>query len=196
MAELEAQADEINARFQTDTWKPIRFLIGHHDEPTVYTYMRLASVCIVSSLHDGMNLVAKEYVTARADEDGVLILSEFAGAARELSDALIVNPYDTEQFAATIRQAVEMDLKEQQTRMSYMIRQIEENNIYYWAGRILTDLAATRISPPRHAEQLAGDRGVSLAAIPTLGTAAGYAVTSSARTLRTSRSMPASGSAH
>lgn len=144
IAELEALADEINWRFQTDTWKPIRFLVGHHDGPTVYTFMRMASVCIVSSLHDGMNLVAKEYVAAREEGDGVLILSEFAGAARELSDALIINPYDIEQFADAIRNAVEMEPAERQARMERMRRAVEENNIYCWAARFLTELAAGR----------------------------------------------------
>ncbi|MFH0341760.1 MAG: trehalose-6-phosphate synthase [Chromatiales bacterium] len=144
IAELEALADEINWRFQTDAWKPIRLLVGHHDGQTVYTFMRMASICIVSSLHDGMNLVAKEYVAARDDGDGVLILSEFAGAARELSDALIINPYDIEQFADAIREAVEMEPAERQARMERMGRTVEENNIYCWAARFLTELAAGR----------------------------------------------------
>jgi trehalose 6-phosphate synthase len=108
--------------------------------------MRTASVCIVSALHDGMNLVAKEYVAAREDGDGVLILSEFAGAARELSDALIINPYDTEQFADAIRYAVEMAPVERRARMGRMRRVVEENNVYRWAANLLTSLAGTRPS--------------------------------------------------
>ncbi len=144
LAELEALADEINWKYQTDSWKPIRFLIGHHDAATVYAFMSMASLCIVSSLHDGMNLVAKEYVAAKGDNEGALILSEFAGAARELSDAHIINPYDIEQFADAIRDAIEMDPAERRTRMEHMRRVVEEHNIYRWAAGFLTELAATR----------------------------------------------------
>jgi trehalose 6-phosphate synthase len=152
IAELEALADEINWKFQTDNWKPIRFLVAHHDGPVVHAFLKMASVCIVSSLHDGMNLVAKEYVAAKEDCDGVLILSEFAGAARELSDALIINPYDTEQFADAIRYAAEMDGDERRTRMERMRRQVEEHNVYRWAANFLTDLSGTRSVQPRPAE--------------------------------------------
>jgi trehalose 6-phosphate synthase len=144
IAELEALADEINWKYQTENWKPIRFLVAHHDGSVVHAFLKMASVCIVSSLHDGMNLVAKEYVAAKDDSDGVLILSEFAGAARELSDSLIVNPYDTEQFADAIRYAIEMNGDERRTRMDRMRRQVEENNVYRWAANFLTDLTATR----------------------------------------------------
>jgi trehalose 6-phosphate synthase len=144
IAELEALADEINWRFQGDGWKPLRFLTAHHDAATVHAFMQMASVCIVSALHDGMNLVAKEYVAAKADSGGVLVLSEFAGAARELSDALIINPYDTEQFADAIRYAVEMDLDERRTRMERMRRHVEEHNVYRWAASLLAELAGAR----------------------------------------------------
>ncbi len=146
--ELEALADEINWRFQTERWKPIRFLVGHHDGPTVHAFMRMAEIGIISSLHDGMNLVAKEFVAAKTDTEGVLILSEFAGAARELADALIINPYDTEQFAEAIRQALEMAPEERQERMGRMLRQVEENNIYRWAANFLAELTAVPIAQP------------------------------------------------
>ncbi len=146
--ELETLADEINWRFQTERWKPIRFLVGHHDGPTVHAFMRMAEIGIVSSLHDGMNLVAKEFVAAKTDTEGVLILSEFAGAARELADALIINPYDTEQFAEAIRQALEMAPEERQERMGRMLRQVEENNIYRWAANFLAELTAVPIAQP------------------------------------------------
>ncbi len=146
--ELEALADEINWRFQTERWKPIRFLIDHHDGVTVHAFLRMAEIGIVSSLHDGMNLVAKEFVAAKADLDGVLILSEFAGAARELSDALIINPYDTEQFAEAIRRALEMPPDEREARMGRMRRQVEEHNIYRWAANFLADLTTVPISNP------------------------------------------------
>lgn len=150
--ELEALADEINWRFQTERWKPIRFLIGHHDGPTVHAFLRMAEIGIVSSLHDGMNLVAKEFVAAKTDLEGVLILSEFAGAARELSDALIINPYDTEQFADAIRRALEMAPEERQERMTRMRRQVEENNIYRWAANFLAELTSVPIPPPPASE--------------------------------------------
>ena len=146
--ELEALADDINWRFQTESWKPIRFLVGHHDGVTVHAFLRMAEVGIVSSLHDGMNLVAKEFVAAKPNLDGVLILSEFAGAARELADALIINPYDTEQFAEAIRRALEMSPDEREARMGRMQRQVEENNIYRWAANFLTDLTAVPITNP------------------------------------------------
>jgi trehalose 6-phosphate synthase len=104
----------------------------------------MASICIVSSLHDGMNLVAKEYVASQDSCEGVLVLSDFAGAARELSDAVIVNPYDTEQFADAIRIAVEMDAEERRRRMERMRRTVEEHNVYRWAANFLTELVATR----------------------------------------------------
>jgi trehalose 6-phosphate synthase len=156
ISELESMADEINWRLRTDTWKPLHFLVAHHDAATVNAFMRTASVCIVSALHDGMNLVAKEYVAARDDGDGVLILSEFAGAARELSDALIINPYDTEQFADAIRYAVEMDPAERRARMGRMRRVVEENNVYRWAAHLLTAVAGTRPARPARAPETPG----------------------------------------
>lgn len=144
LAELEALADEINWKHQTDSWKPIHFLVAHHDGPTVHAFLRMAAVCIVSSLHDGMNLVAKEFVAAQRDGEGVLILSEFAGAARELSDSLIVNPYDTEQFAQAIQKAVTMDATERKLRMERMRRQVNEFNVYRWAATLLADLTDIR----------------------------------------------------
>ncbi|HXV13587.1 MAG TPA: trehalose-6-phosphate synthase, partial [Candidatus Krumholzibacteria bacterium] len=143
---LEALADEINWRYQTDGWKPIRLLVGHHDSATVYTCLHMAPMCIVSSLHDGMNLVAKEYVAAQAGRDGVLVLSEFAGAARELNDALIVNPYDIEQFAEAIRHGMEMEASERVARMKRMYASVETNNVYHWAGNLLSGLARTQPS--------------------------------------------------
>ncbi|MDG4553450.1 MAG: trehalose-6-phosphate synthase [Candidatus Competibacter sp.] len=140
--ELESLADTINWRFQTAAWKPIRFLVGDQDTATIHAFMRLAEINIVSSLHDGMNLVAKEFVAARSDLDGVLILSEFTGAARELSDALIVNPYDVEQFAETIQRALEMPSDERRERMTQMRRHVEEHNIYRWAADFLDTLTA------------------------------------------------------
>ncbi len=153
VAELEAMADAINWKYKTESWKPLHFLVGHHDAATVYPFLRMASICVVSSLHDGMNLVAKEYVAAQGESDGrgpdeggdgVLVLSEFAGAARDLPEALIINPYDTEQFADAVRAAVEMDPKERRVRMTRMRVRVEENNVYRWAADFLTELARTK----------------------------------------------------
>ena len=144
LAGLETLADGINWKYQTHDWKPIRFLVAHHDARTVHAFLRMAPMCIISSLHDGMNLVAKEYVAAQLEGNGVLVLSEFAGAARELADALIVNPYDIEQFAEAIRSGLEMEADERRTRMLRLARQVEEHNIYRWAAQFLTELAATR----------------------------------------------------
>ncbi len=153
VSELEAMADSINWKYKTQAWQPIHFLVGHHDGPTVYAFLRMAALCVVSSLHDGMNLVAKEYVAAQAEGsagcsetagDGVLILSEFAGAARDLPEALIINPYDTEEFAESIRAAVEMDAKERRVRMTRLRVRVEENNVYRWAADFLAELAQTK----------------------------------------------------
>lgn len=150
---LEALAEEINWKYQTDSWKPIRFLVGHFDARTVHAFLHMAPMCIVSSLHDGMNLVAKEYVAAQASGDGVLVLSAFAGAARELGDALLINPYDTEQFADAIHQGMVMDAAERRARMQRLARQVEEHNIYRWAADFLAELArapAARKTGARH----------------------------------------------
>jgi len=149
VADLESTADEINWKHQTDAWKPLRLLVAHHDAPTVHAFLRMADVCVVSPLHDGMNLVAKEYVAARTDGDGVLVLSEFAGAARELSDALIINPYDTELFADAVHEALTMDPDERRTRMRAMQAIVEEFNVYRWAASFLTCLTGLHPRSPR-----------------------------------------------
>jgi trehalose-6-phosphate synthase len=139
-----AEVARINARFATPEWKPI-VLIGKHQPPEqVFELYRAADFCIVNSLHDGMNLVAKEFVAARDDEDGVLILSTFTGAARELVEAILVNPFDVAETAAAIRRALEMPREQRQMRMQLMRRTIKENNVYRWAGRMLTDAARIR----------------------------------------------------
>lgn len=157
--ELEAMADEINWKYRGDAgeWKPIQLLVDHHNSHTVYAFMRAADVCIVSSLHDGMNLVAKEYVAAKGEAGdgapGTLILSEFAGAARDLPEALIVNPYDTEEFAAAIYRALSMDAKERRQRMTRMRVRVEENNIYRWAADFLGALSHAKGKPEQPAPQ-------------------------------------------
>ncbi|WP_431855235.1 alpha,alpha-trehalose-phosphate synthase (UDP-forming) [Azospirillum sp.] len=143
-AEATAMAEAINARFGRDGYTPILLVARHHEPSDVYELFRAAEVCIVSSLHDGMNLVAKEFVAARDDERGVLILSTFAGASRELLEALIVNPYDTRSMAEAIRQALTMPVEQQQERMRLMRDLVRENNVYHWAGRMLLDGARLR----------------------------------------------------
>jgi len=145
LAEVESEAERINWRFQTGKWKPIVFLKRQHSHHEIQRYYRTADLCLVTSLHDGMNLVAKEFVAARRDEQGVLVLSRFTGAARELPDALLVNPYDIEQTAEALRFALEMDPEERKTRMQRMRRVVRENNIYRWAGALIAELCEVRL---------------------------------------------------
>jgi trehalose 6-phosphate synthase len=145
MAELEAEAERINWRFQSGKWKPILFLKRHHSHQEIEGYYRAADLCLVTSLHDGMNLVAKEFLAARRDERGVLILSQFTGAARELRDALLVNPYDIDQTAEAIRAALEMEPEDRQMRVHRMRKIIREHNIYRWAGNLVTELCELRL---------------------------------------------------
>jgi trehalose 6-phosphate synthase len=144
-AEVGAEADRINWRFQAGKWKPIVFLNRHHSHKEIDLYYKAADLCMVTSLHDGMNLVAKEFVAARDDEQGALILSQFTGASRELRDALVVNPYDTEQLAEAIRFALEMDPEERRARMQRMRRIVKEHNVYRWAGNLITELSEIRL---------------------------------------------------
>jgi trehalose 6-phosphate synthase/phosphatase len=139
-----AEVERINERFGNGTWHPV-VLIPEHQEPAqVYELYRAADFCLVNSLHDGMNLVAKEFVAARDDDDGVLILSSFAGASRELVEALLVNPFDVSETASTILAALEMPREERRKRMQLMRRTVAENNVYRWAGRMLMDVARIR----------------------------------------------------
>lgn len=142
LQELVHFAEGINAEFATKGWKPIHLLVEQHDAGTVHAFLSMATMAIVSSLHDGMNLVAKEYVLAQDGLTGCLILSEFAGAAQQLTDALVVNPYDTEQFADAIRYAAEMPADERAERMRRLRRQVEEHNIYRWAAEVLSGMHA------------------------------------------------------
>jgi alpha,alpha-trehalose-phosphate synthase [UDP-forming] len=153
LAEVEAEAERINWRFQTSRWKPIMFLKRQHTHAEIAPYYRAADLCLVTSLHDGMNLVAKEFLAARHDERGVLVLSQFTGAARELRDALLVNPYDIDQTADAIRQALEMEPEEKQRRMHRMRRVIKEHNIYRWAGSLITELCEVRLDGPEDTQE-------------------------------------------
>jgi trehalose 6-phosphate synthase len=147
--------ERINQRFQTPTWKPILYIDRQCSHAEVDQWYRAAQVCLVTSLHDGMNLVAKEYIASRQDEDGALVLSKFTGAATELLDAFIVNPYDIEAVAEAIHQALDMDLSERRTRMSRMRHHILDHNIYRWAASILSDLRELRIEAPIEAHPAA-----------------------------------------
>jgi alpha,alpha-trehalose-phosphate synthase [UDP-forming] len=153
LAEVEAEAERINWRFQTGKWRPIVFLKRHHSHEEIERYYRAADLCLVTSLHDGMNLVAKEFLAARRDERGVLILSQFTGAARELRDALLINPYDTDQTAEAIRVALEMEPEEKQMRVHHMRKIIREHNIYRWAGNLVTELCELRLDVAEHAQE-------------------------------------------
>jgi trehalose-6-phosphate synthase len=145
LAEVEAEADRINWRFQSSKWKPIVFLKRQHSHHEIVPYYRAADLCLVTSLHDGMNLVAKEFLAARSDERGVLILSQFTGAARELRDALLVNPYDIDQTAEAIRAALEMEPEDEHLRVQRMRRTIKDRNIYRWAVNLITELCEVRL---------------------------------------------------
>jgi trehalose 6-phosphate synthase len=139
-----SEVERINAKYAQDAWQPI-VLIDQHQEPDrVYELYRAADFCLVNSLHDGMNLVAKEFVAARDDEDGVLILSTFAGASRELVEAVLINPFDVTETADAMETAMRMGRDERRNRMSLMRRTVKENNVYRWAGRMLMDAARIR----------------------------------------------------
>jgi trehalose 6-phosphate synthase len=142
---VRALTGRLNERFAAkDRPPPVVLCIQHHQPEQVYEYYRAADVCMVTSLHDGMNLVAKEFVSARDDERGVLILSQFTGASRELPEALIVNPYDTDQCATALHVALSMPAADQRARMRLMRGLVREFNVYRWAGRMLLDAAHMR----------------------------------------------------
>ncbi|MHB8881643.1 MAG: trehalose-6-phosphate synthase [Thermodesulfovibrionales bacterium] len=144
VSEVVETADRINWRYQSRGWKPIVFLKAHHSHEEIVPFYRASDVCMVTSLHDGMNLVAKEFVAARDDENGVLILSQFAGASRELTDAIIINPYDIEGMADAISLSLTMDSNDRSERMRRMREEVKEHNIYRWAGNLITALARLR----------------------------------------------------
>jgi len=138
--EIDRLVKEINDKHGNEHWQPIIHLREHESQLTLMALRRLANFFVVSSLHDGMNLVAKEFVASRFDEDGVLLLSPFTGAARELTEALLVNPYATDHFAEAIKTAVEMPEEERRRRMRKMRDVVRENNIYKWAADIISEL--------------------------------------------------------
>jgi len=156
-----SEVERINTKFAEGDWRPI-VLIDEHQEPLrVFELYRAADFCLVNSLHDGMNLVAKEFVAARDDEDGVLILSTFAGASRELTEAVLINPFDVTETASAMEIAMRMGRDERRNRMSLMRRTVKENNVYRWAGRMLMDAARIRQRqslPPAQSRETGSDR--------------------------------------
>jgi trehalose 6-phosphate synthase len=142
---LQQVTDRINQRFGGADYRPILLLAEHHERDALTELYRAADVCLVTSLHDGMNLVCKEFVAARDDERGVLILSRFAGAAREMTEAVIVNPYHVEECAVALQRGLTMPEAEQRERMASLRMTVREFNVYRWAGRMLTDASRLRL---------------------------------------------------
>jgi trehalose 6-phosphate synthase len=138
--EVEALVEQINYRWKERGWQPILLLKEHHGPVDMIAIHRLANFCVVSSLHDGMNLVAKEFVASRADGRGVLVLSRFTGSARELNDAIQVNPFAVHELADAMYQALVMPPEEQGKRMARMREHVERHNVYRWGGKVLSEL--------------------------------------------------------
>ncbi len=135
----------INERYGRPGYQPVHLLAEHHEHAAVNELFRAANMCVVTSLHDGMNLVCKEFVAARDDQQGVLILSRFAGAAREMPEALIVNPYHVEETADALHRAATMPSAEQHERMASLRMTVREYNVFRWAGRMLADASRWRL---------------------------------------------------
>lgn len=144
MAEIDELVEKKNWKYSDGNWRPIIYLNRHFSQEEILPYYKLADFCIVSSLHDGMNLVAKEYVAAKTDLSGILLLSRFTGAIRELTSAIPINPYSIEDFADAIKYAIEMPIEEKRVRMKNMRDTIKQNNIYRWAANIVTELTALK----------------------------------------------------
>lgn len=171
-AEVDRLAAAVNARHGTDGWRPVALLNEHLGPEDVYALYRDAAGCVVTSLHDGMNLVAKEFVTARPDGQGVLVLSEFTGAARELTDAVLVNPFDADGTADGLHAALTMPADEQRRRMRRLRAHVLHHNVYRWAGRLLSE-AARLVPEPAGADDGADDTRPDSAPHPALSVAAG-----------------------
>jgi len=144
ISEIDELVEKKNWKYSEGIWKPILYLKRHFSPEEISPYFKLADICLVSSLHDGMNLVAKEYVASRTDLTGTLILSRFTGAAREFNDATLINPYSIEEFADAIKVTIELPREEKKRRMENMRKIISENNIYRWAGDIVTELTGLK----------------------------------------------------
>jgi trehalose 6-phosphate synthase len=153
-AQVERAVKRINARFGLGTAEPIYYRYAHLEPAELVAYYRMADFAMVTSLHDGMNLVAKEFIASQVEQRGVLICSEFAGAAEALDNALLINPYDTERVADTLKQAIEMSLAEKAHRMARLQMHVAEHNVYKWLGDVFTTL-----------EHIQGERDVSTLAV-------------------------------
>jgi len=153
---LKRQLDElvghVVGRFSSDGWVPLRYLYTQFGAEELVAYYRSADVALLTPLRDGMNLVAKEYVASHIDDDGVLILSEFAGAAEELTEALLVNPYDVDQIAERLKQAVEMGAEERATRLRAMRAKVRDNNLAHWSEQFLSALMPEKVLADQTAE--------------------------------------------
>jgi trehalose 6-phosphate synthase len=155
--EIDGLVEQINWKWGTDSWSPIVYLKHQHSPTQMMALHRLADFCLVNSLDDGMNLVAKEFVASRFDEDGALILSRFTGAARELTNAVVVNPFAVDEVAEAMHTALQMPGEERHKRMQKMRRVVAENNIYRWAGKFLSALLRFEFPEnPRHEFELVG----------------------------------------
>ncbi len=146
ISEIDELVEKKNWKHSEGNWKPILYLKRHFSPEEISPYFKLGDICIVSSLHDGMNLVAKEYIASKTDLSGSLILSRFTGAARELTDATLINPYSIEEFADAIKNTIELPREDKKKRMENMRKIILENNIYRWAGDIVTELTGLKKS--------------------------------------------------
>ncbi|MDD5496633.1 MAG: trehalose-6-phosphate synthase [Candidatus Omnitrophica bacterium] len=144
MGEIDELIEKVNWNHMEGDWRPIIYLKRHFSPEEISPFYRLADICIVSSLHDGMNLVAKEYIAAKRDLNGVLILSRFTGAAKELTDAVQINPYSREEFADSIKFALTMPESEKKRRVENMRKEIRENNVYKWAGNIISEITSLK----------------------------------------------------
>jgi len=144
-SQVEAAVDAVNSRYRTPDWDPVMFFQDHQDRASLLAWYRMADVCLVTSLHDGMNLVAKEFIAARDDGRGVLLLSSFTGAARELRQALLANPYATDELADRLHEALTMPESEQEARMTQMRETVRQHNVYRWAGKLIEQ--AARLEP-------------------------------------------------
>lgn len=140
LTEIEKLVANINGEYGSKDYQPVLLLKEHHSQETIRHFYQIADFCLVSSLHDGMNLVAKEFIAERYDENGVLILSRFTGASHELKSALIINPYDIEETADAIHQSLSMLPEEKQERMKRLRTQVQEQNVFRWAAEIITEL--------------------------------------------------------
>jgi trehalose 6-phosphate synthase len=156
--EIDDLVGHLNWKWQTGAWRPIVYLKQQHSPVQMMALHRLAHFCVVSALDDGMNLVAKEFVASRFDEDGTLVLSKFTGAARELSQALLVNPFALDDLAQAIRAAITMPPEERRRRMQLLRQSVEQHNVFRWAGKMLSSLLAVEPAEPNDAATEESDR--------------------------------------